>query len=88
MILNRGPIVKEKVYFDYTGCVYPVGLILSEVFYFNEENIDKVLFNGFHDQDEDRYQELYREWLKRGDVKRGDISDYAESLKKDEKSSK
>lgn len=88
MILNRGPIVKEKVYFDYTGCVYPVGLILSEVFYFNEENIDKVLFHGFHDQDEDRYQELYREWLKRGDVKRGDISDYAESLKKDEKSSK
>ena len=32
MILNRGPIVEGKVYFDYTGCVYPVGLILSEIF--------------------------------------------------------
>ena len=83
MILNRGPIVEGKVYFDYTGCVYPVGLILSEIFYFNEENIDKVLFHGFHDQDEERFRELYQEWLRTSDAKRGDIAEYSESLKQD-----
>lgn len=65
MILNRGPLVvleNETKIFDYSGCVYPVGLVQDEVLYFNQENIDQVLFEGFSDEAEERFQILYQEW--------------------------
>ncbi|MBC1343316.1 DUF4176 domain-containing protein [Listeria welshimeri] len=65
MILNRGPLVVvdgRTNKFDYSGCVYPVGLVASEVLYFNAENIDEVLFPGFYDEDEARFQDLYSNW--------------------------
>ena len=43
--------------------MYPVGLVADKVFYFNTENIDKVLFQGFSDEDEVRFHELYKNWL-------------------------
>lgn len=50
MILNRGPILPNEegvnVMYDYSGCFYPQGLDANHVFYFNEENIDKVLLKG------------------------------------------
>lgn len=79
MILNRGPIKEidgEKLMFDYSGCFYPLGLIHDEVFYFNEENIDEVIYEGFSDSDEKRFHKLYNEWkeenqsyFKKGKVK-------------------
>ena len=66
MILSRGPIVEEdgeRLIFDYSGCIYPVGLDMERILHFNEENIDKVVFNGYHDGAEDRFQELYNEWM-------------------------
>lgn len=61
MILNRGPILPSKeadrkgTMYDYSGCFYPQGLDPNNVFYFNEENIDKVLFEGFKDEEEERF---------------------------------
>ncbi|GGC77820.1 DUF4176 domain-containing protein [Enterococcus wangshanyuanii] len=66
MILNRGPVVNEKdrnVLYDYSGCQYPNGLNPNEVLYFNQENIDTILFNGYKDEDETRFEHLYNEWL-------------------------
>lgn len=65
MILNRGPVVEiegKKMMFDYSGCHYPLGLADEEVLYFNEENIDEVIHEGFSDSDEERFQKLYNEW--------------------------
>lgn len=78
MILNRGPLVvidNETKMFDYSGCVYPVGLVQDQVLYFNQENIDKVLFEGFADEDESRFQELYQEWKQSNaaEVKKGKV---------------
>ncbi|MEC5425181.1 DUF4176 domain-containing protein [Virgibacillus sp. C22-A2] len=70
MILNRGPIIppekgdSQGVMYDYSGCLYPQGLNPTNVFYFNEENIDKVLFEGFKDEEEERFQEIYDNWMK------------------------
>lgn len=70
MILNRGPIIppegngEKGTMFDYSGCLYPQGLDPNNVFYFNEENIDKVVFEGYKDEEEERFQEVYNEWLK------------------------
>jgi len=67
MILNRAPqiedVEKGLQRFDYSACVYPVGLVADQVFYFNTENIDKVLFEGFSDEDETRFYELYEKWM-------------------------
>lgn len=83
MILNRGPILpseeadSEGVMFDYSGCFYPQGLDPNNVFYFNEENIDKVVFEGFKDADEERFQEIYDEVMEKykGKVKKGKVTE-------------
>lgn len=79
MVLNRGPVLKEndeKVLYDYSGCKFPNGLNPEEVLYFNQENIDKVVFAGYTDEEQERFDDLYNEWLenegkmlKKGDVK-------------------
>lgn len=60
MIINRGPIVEiddEKYMFDYSACKYPLGVVEEQIYYFNEENIDKVVFEGYVDEEETRFQE-------------------------------
>jgi len=81
MILNRAPILPseqrevEGIWYDYSGCFYPQGLNPNNVYYFNEENIDDVVFEGLKDEEEERFQKLFREWkeenkpkLKKGTV--------------------
>lgn len=66
MITNRVPIVNlgdGEVYFDYAACLYPIGFSPEQVYYFNEENIDKVIFKGYSDEDEERFVELFHKWL-------------------------
>src|SRR5690625_3226848 len=69
MVVNRRPMFPseetdgQNIMFDYTACIYPQGLDPNQVFYFNEENIDKVLFEGFKDEDEERFQEVYDNWM-------------------------
>jgi hypothetical protein len=55
MILSRGSFLEqkgEKVFFDYVGTMYPSGLASEQLYYFNEENIDKVVFEGFKDEED------------------------------------
>ncbi|MDK7114910.1 DUF4176 domain-containing protein [Staphylococcus pettenkoferi] len=78
MIINRGPIVEmdnQRYIFDYSACKYPIGVVEDEIYYFNEENIDKVIFEGYSDEDETRFQELYEDMLKNldSDIKRGNV---------------
>ena len=61
MIINRQVLIEinnEQLLFDYSGCLYPNGASSNNILYFNEENIDKVIFEGYKDQDDDRMQEL------------------------------
>ena len=76
MILNRGAVVDQddtQVYFDYTGALYPAGLNPEQVYYFNREDIDEVIWEGYSDSDEKRYVELYEKWLTsiNGTIKQG-----------------
>ena len=83
MILNRGPILPAEepegkgTMYDYAGCFYPQGLDPTNVFYFNEENIDKVVFDGFKDEEEERFQEIYAQWLEDNisRIKKGNIKE-------------
>lgn len=47
-----------KVY-DYTGCLYPEGIINSnEMRLFDKDEIDKVYFRGFEDQEQMDFQKI------------------------------
>ena len=46
----------EPIVFDYCGCFYPEGVISTEIsFAFNHDQIAKVYFKGYEDED---YKEL------------------------------
>ncbi|MBP2623452.1 DUF4176 domain-containing protein [Streptococcus oricebi] len=65
MILNRGVTVtqdNQEVLFDYSAAIYPMGLNPEQLFYFNQEDIDKVVFEGYHDEEEERFVQLYQDW--------------------------
>lgn len=65
VILNRASIVDQsgqEVYFDYLGGIFPEGLNMEQVYYFNEEDIDEVIFEGYHDEEEERVSKLIEKW--------------------------
>lgn len=65
VIVNRGAIVEQEgqeVYFDYLGGIFPEGLNLEQVYYFNQEDIDEVVFEGYHDEEEERVSRLIEKW--------------------------
>lgn len=55
MIVERYPIIMEKektIYSDYMGCPVPSGLLRGAHYYFNDENIKRIIYKGFCDLDE------------------------------------
>lgn len=54
---------QEKMY-DYTGCLYPEGIINSnEICLFDDNQIDKVFFKGFVDEEEIKFKENLKRTL-------------------------
>ncbi|MGN1337487.1 MAG: DUF4176 domain-containing protein [Candidatus Coprovivens sp.] len=48
---------QEKIY-DYSGCVYPEGYLSSnQVCLFDHDQIDKIFFTGFEDEEEFTFKE-------------------------------
>lgn len=63
MIYGRKQIeIKTKVEYDYIACLYPEGNINDEYRYlFNIEDIDKVIFRGYSDVEEEGFLDLLNE---------------------------
>ncbi|MCL2113908.1 MAG: DUF4176 domain-containing protein [Streptococcaceae bacterium] len=51
MIVNRANVVDGK-YFDYGAILYPEGMIDANLAYFNHEDILKVVFEAYTDDDD------------------------------------
>ncbi|WP_317636628.1 DUF4176 domain-containing protein [Xylocopilactobacillus apicola] len=67
MIVGRGVEFSdegEDKFMDYMGCLYPVGVDPERTIFFNHEDIDHVVFEGFKDEEESRFHQVYNEWLK------------------------
>ena len=67
VIVGRGaifgdPDTGEQVFADYMGVLYPMGLQTNSTLFFQHENIDDVVFEGYHDDEEDRFLKVYHEW--------------------------
>lgn len=65
MIVGRGAVFHQgtkEVYSDYVAVMYPRGINPEDAAFFNHDTIEKVVFRGFEDEEEDRYMEVYQEW--------------------------
>ena len=60
MIYGRKQIATENGQeFDYVACLYPEGKIKDDyTFLFNNENIDKIIFKGYSDEEEVEFQKV------------------------------
>ena len=67
VIVGRGVIFEDEesdgqVFADYMGVLYPIGLQTESTIFFQHENIDKVVFRGYSDEEEDRFMDIYSKW--------------------------
>lgn len=65
MVISRNALLEvkqEKQLFDYVGCKYPTGFNPKTMIYFNEENIDTIIFKGYEDEEEIRMNEVFESW--------------------------
>ena len=67
IIVGRGAIYKdqatqEEVFPDYMGALYPSGMDPESTIFFQHDKIDKILFEGYRDEEEERFLELYAQW--------------------------
>lgn len=64
MIISRFPLFENKGevgYFDYGACVYPTGHNDAQLYFFNQEDIAKVYFEGYIDESEEEAQKIFEE---------------------------
>lgn len=67
MIITRTPLYNNQGtigYFDYSGCIYPIGQIDQQMYFFNEEDIEKIYFEGYRDESEEEFCNLYKANIK------------------------
>ena len=63
MIINRFPLFNNEGtigYFDYSACIYPTGNTDNQVYFFNSEDINKIWFEGYIDDQERAMQEHFK----------------------------
>lgn len=74
MIITRGIALSQEGglrYYDYGGCLYPEGLVGDAVLYFNHEGIQKVVFEGYLDEDNDLVLANLAESLRYVEIEKG-----------------
>ena len=66
MIVGRGASFEDEEgqkFTDYIGVIYPNGIDPQDALFFNHEDIDKIVFVGYSDEEETRFLEVYEEWI-------------------------
>lgn len=63
----------KEGYFYYGGCLYPQGLVGDQILYFNHRDIVKVVFSGFHDDDDKMMVDNINQWYMESPYERTDV---------------
>lgn len=75
MIVMRQPIIDYQdqiCYFDYAGINQVLGLDPNQIFYFNEENIRKVVYEGYRGESDSEILVALNEWVEKNtDIPKG-----------------
>ena len=81
MIISRviAVPVKGNIYrFDYGACLYPEGLVGDSLIYFNDEDIFKVVQEGYSDEDNDLMLENIAAVIDETDIPKGNVAELNE----------
>lgn len=55
---------REDITYDYIGWLYPEGLLQStDVFLFNHEQIEKIIYLGYDDDEEKKFKQNFSEYM-------------------------
>ena len=64
------PIGEETKQYDYTGCLYPEGIISTDnVALFNHDQIEKIYNVAYTDQEEQEFKKLLKEAVSKEPIK-------------------
>jgi len=66
-VIGRGQLYDQEGtigYFDYSSVFYPDGLLdVEQLYFFNHEDIEELIFEGYSDEDEAEFLEMFAEEL-------------------------
>ncbi|GEM_PF-665577 len=86
LIIARGLALKvdgKMKFFDYGGCFYPDGLFGTRILYFNREDIEEVLHEGYKDQDDKKQVDEINKWIREHDMEKGSVSEIKEKAQQE-----
>lgn len=78
MVVTRGAITNvngEEGFFDYAAVIYPVGIVDNQLYFFNNEDIGKIIFKGFSDEDDKELTSKLLSRMENGQVMRHSVND-------------
>ena len=69
MVIGRGVVYQDQetnseMFVDYMDFNQIIRIKPNNTIFFNQENIDRVVFKGFVDEEEERFIEIYQNWEK------------------------
>ena len=71
--------VKGNIYrFDYGACLYPEGMVGDSLIYFNDEDIFKVVQEGYSDEDNDLMLENIAAIIDQTEIPKGNVAELNE----------
>lgn len=73
VVVGRGAVYEEpqtgkEKFSDYMGVIYPTGVNPETTIFFEHENIDEIVFEGYSDEEEERFLKVYSEWKENLDI--------------------
>lgn len=84
VVLRRGIQVKYKdqsYFFDYAGSLYPNG---EEIYYFNDDNIEKVIFRGYIGDEEKQFEKIYDDLKNDGEIPLLSVEEVEQQIKEEQ----
>lgn len=79
IIVSRALVMRKDdkyFYFDYGGVPYPEGLVDDKIAYFQHEAINKIVFEGYRDLDEEATVEKINLYVERHpEIPRGSVEE-------------
>lgn len=79
MIVGRAQLFNDNGvigYFDYSASAYPQGVVAEQEFaFFNDEDIDEILFEGYRNDQEIEFAESYEENISKVEYQKMTLKD-------------
>ncbi|MBL1224264.1 DUF4176 domain-containing protein [Enterococcus sp. BWR-S5] len=76
MVIARGVATvmeRHPLYFDYGACLYPEGLLGDSLIYFNHEDIQKTVHEGYVNDENELMLENLAAAIKESDIPKGNV---------------